>query len=298
MIFNTVKHFLGWEECDLSLYSLIHNEFGGNTVTNPAILRFISDNYNVNQRYFVHHNSEGILDAAVCTWEERVAGERAFAKAYGIDIPIAFDEILLPVKESARKIIMPFNSKLLSVKNSASFINCYSKINSHREICIVKSIKGKTKQTLNRKTNLFLKNGGQIHPVKNIGNDNFYDIFTDLFYKRRSKKVEQNKTRVFLNEFNDILFGCYLSYDGKPCAAQLITRTEDFSTVYLDYINSGMDMSYDKFSIGSVCMWENIKMAYEYSQSINKTLRFSFGPPTHKYKDRFCTRNQLSRVIG
>lgn len=293
-----IKYFLGWEECDLSVYSVAFEQFGGNTICNPKILNYISTFYNVNARYFVHRNSDGVQDAAFCTWDNKFVGERKITKLHNVDIPIAFDEIIFPQHKDSHGLIVPFSSRHLSIKHLGSVVNSSAKMNSRREVCIVKPIKGKSRQTLNRQTNHFLKNGGQIHKINEVKNDYFYDIYSELFFKRRNKNTEQTQTRCFLNEFNDILFGNYLSLDGKPCAAQFITKTEDSSSIYLDYINSGRDMNQTKFSIGSICMWENIKLAFDYAESRNKELRFNFGPPTHEYKDRFCIREKLMRVIA
>lgn len=298
MLSKLIKYIPGWEECDLSAYTTAFEQFGGNTLCNPKILDYISEHYNTNNRYFIHRNSDAVCDSALCSWGGKIAGDRKLAKEHNINIPIAFDELIFPHAETTRNLIIPFATKNLSSKCSNSVLNGSSKINADRELCIVKSITGKSRQTLNRQTNLFLKGGGQVHSIQEVGYDKFYDIYSELFFKRRNKQAEQIQTRHFLNHFNEILFGSYLSLNGKPCAAQVITKTEDISTIYLDYINSGRDTSQNEFSLGSICMWENIKSAFDYAASQNKELRFNFGPPTHKYKDRFCIRHKLIRVIA
>ena len=298
MINKLVKLVFRWEECSFAEYSKAHEEFGGNTISNPTVLDYISKNYNVKTRYFIHRTSDGICDAAVPTWDNVIAGDKKIANQYGINIPVAFDEIIIPHKHTQQKLIIPFRTKILSVDHSCVVINALTKLNSSREICIVKPIKGKSRQTLNRQMNQFLSKGGEIHKATDISTDCFYDIYSSLFYQRRQKIVEEEQAKHFLKNVDGILFGSYLSLNGEPCAAQLITKTEDSTTIYLEYINSGRNMNVTDFSLGTICMWENIKTAFEYAELSNKKLRFSFGKPTLDYKDRFCSRNKLMRTIA
>jgi hypothetical protein len=287
-----------WEESSFSEYSKAYAAFGGNTISSPLVLDYIAKNYNVNTRYFIHKAASGVYDAAIATWDNAIAGDKKIVNKYGIKIPVAFDEVIIPHNSELRKLVIPFSSKILSVDNSPIIINALTKLNSGREVCIVKPIKGKSRQTLNRQLNQFLAQGGEVHKVTDLSTDDFHDMYSELFYARRNKAAEEGQTRHFLKNVDDILFGSYLSLNGEPCATQLITKTEDSTTVYLDYINSGRKMNVTDFSLGTICMWENIKNAFEYAESLNKKLRFSFGKPTSGYKDRFCVRHKLMRTIA
>lgn len=293
-----IKTFFHWEECSFDEYAKAYEKFGGNTISNPTILDYISKNFNVGEKYYIHRSGDGLYDAAICTWGKSIAGDKKIAHQCGMAIPVAFDEIIIPHKSSEQKLVVPFLAKTLSKNKSPIIFNASTKLNARREICIVKPIKGKSRQTLNRQLNQFLGKGGQVHKICDISKNQFHDIYSSLFFERRHKQAESEQTRHFLNSIDDILFGSYLSLNGEPCAAQFITKTEDANTVYLDYINSGRNMKITEFSIGSICMWENIKSAYEYAEKVKKTLRFSFGNPTHDYKDRFCVRYELMRTIA
>jgi hypothetical protein len=293
-----IKLAFRWEECSLSEYIAAYSEFGGNTISNPLILDYISKNFDVKTRYFIHRTGNGFYDAAVATWDNVIAGDKKIARLHGINIPVSFDEVIIPCNSLQKKIIIPFGSKALSSGHSSTFINASAQLNSGREVCIVKQIQGKSRQTLNRQLNQFLKGGGEVHQVRNISTDDFHDIYSELFYKRRNKLAEEKQTKHFMNNVDDVMFGQYLSLNGKPCAAQVITKTEDSSNIYLDYINSGRDVSISEYSLGTICMWVNIKSAFEYAQLSNKKLRFNFGNPTHDYKDRFCVRHKLMRAIA
>lgn len=298
VISKFLKLAFRWEECSLADYSNVHENFGGNTISNPVVLDYIDSNYNIKTKYYIHRTTTGLYDAAIATWDNAIAGDKKIANQYGVKIPVAFDEIIIPHNPKQHKLIIPFGTKILSGKHSGAVINALTKLNSGREVCIVKAIKGKSRQTLNRQLNQFLSSGGQVHLVNDISPDNFLDIYSDLFYERRHVQAETEQSRHFIKSIDGILFGSYLSLNGEPCAVQLITKTEDLNTVYLDYINSGRNMSVTEFSIGTICMWENIKSAFEYADSVNKKLRFSFGKPTHDYKDRFCTRQKLMRTVA
>lgn len=293
-----IKMAFHWEECSFAEYAQAYAEFGGNTISNPMVLDYISKTYNIDDKYYIHRSNDGSYDAAICTWGKSIAGDKNVARQYGIEIPVAFDEIIIPHKSLSQKLVIPFGAKTLSKNNSPIVVNAMTKLNSGREICIVKPIKGKSRQTLNRQLNQFLGKGGKVHKISDISTDRFHDIYSSLFFERRHKPAENEQTRHFLNNVNGILFGSYLSLNDEPCAAQFITKTEDATTVYLDYINSGRNMNVTEFSIGTICMWENIKSAYEYAEQVNKKLRFSFGKPTHDYKDRFCVRHKLMRTIA
>ncbi|WP_034455495.1 hypothetical protein [Buttiauxella noackiae] len=293
-----IKFAFHWDECSLDEYSKIYAQFGGNTISNPTILNYVSTYYDVNTRYFIDRNECDGYDAAIATWDNVIAGDKKIARKHGINIPIAFDEIIIPQKPNQKKLILPFSTKILSANHTGAVINALTKLNSGREVCIVKPISGKSRQTLNRQLNQFLSKGGKIHSVNSVSTEYFLEIYSDLFFARRNKVAEIEQTSHFLSRVDNILFGSYLSFNDEPCAAQFITKTEDATTVYLDYINSGRNMDLKEFSIGTICMWENIKSAFAYAESVNKKLRFCFGKPTHDYKDRFCIRQKLMRTVA
>ena len=145
---------------------------------------------------------------------------------------------------------------------------------------------------------LFQRAGGEIHSINARNLDLFLEIYSDLFWQRRGKHNSiDDKSYQLIEASDDFLFGSYLSFNGKHAAVQFITKTEDLDTVYLDYLNSGRDMTLDHYSVGSLCMWVNIVEAYEYADSVGKKLRFNFGPPTHDYKARWCETEPLHRVL-
>ena len=78
---------------------------------------------------------------------------------------------------------------------------------------------------------------------------------------------------------------------------QWITKTEDRNRIYLDYVNAGMRMDIKNHSIGTLCAWVNIKEAFNLGDKINKEVRFSFGRPTADYKERWCLKEPLFRVL-
>lgn len=298
-----LKYFSKWEEAESSTYRLNYTLFGGNASSNPDLLDFQHEVYNIPHRYMVKVNSKGSVIAAVCVWKDKFLANDCLTSDFTKHkaLPVPKDELLLPVDKSA-KFLLPFNSKILSSLHAENVINVSFKMNSGRAICIAKPVSEftpKTRQTRQREVNKFISHGGEIKNISEFSTSDAMDIYDELFYMRRgvhTKDLDLNK--YLLKECRDKLFGFILMHDNTPCAMQLILKTETQCVIFFDYINIGYNIHYNSLCLGTVLTWLNLKAATELCNEKNKGMRYSFGKPTFSYKDRWCNQEPLGRVIA
>ncbi|HEJ9541392.1 hypothetical protein GHV27_08445 [Proteus mirabilis] len=288
---------MGWQQGSAIEYQEAYNKFGGSIITSPEILNFIHTRFDLNEKFYIKKDKDNQIIGAFCTWHDKfLAGEQKIAiKLELYRYMLNFDEIILPLSIEDN-VFLPVNSKFLSSKNKV--INAFSKINSHREVCLVKSFSKKTISTRNRELNKFIKKGGSVINVSKYSVEEFSDIYDELYFKRRNEHSYKKEIREILNIFPDLIFGNILWLENKPVAMQYVIKKDSPNWVCFDYINSGMDMNYPDLSLGTIAAWVNVRDAIEYTNKRNLELRYCFGRPTFDYKERWCNRFPLQRVIS
>ncbi|MFW0766668.1 hypothetical protein ACN0IV_12595 [Trabulsiella odontotermitis] len=289
----------GWQEASFEDYVQAWYLFGGSTLADPRVLHFFHTRHRLNEAFFVQRNRMGKLTGGVCVWEGKyIAGDQRPVKAHQLSrYPLNFDELVLPVSPEIRT-LLPFRTKFLSGLNHASFMNCSHWLNAGREISIVRPVSQKTRQSRNRELKRFLSSGGEVRCVTDYSHDELISIYAHLYFLRRNKQITTEPVAELLHEIPDLMFGKILIFNGKPCAMQWLTKSEDNQRVYLDYINAGMDLSLSSLSVGTLAAWVNIQAAQDYCRTAGKQMRFSFGRPTADYKARWCDREPLYRLIS
>ena len=296
---DTVFRLLGWKESSFEDYQQAYATYGGNLLSDPRILKFIHSRFDLKPRFLIQRDRYDKIVAGVCIWDNLyIAGDQRVVNKHGINrFPLNFDEIVLPISPDTRA-VLPFRTKFLSDINHHSVRNSSHLLNAHREISIVRAVSAKTRSSRNRELRKFMDIGGSIHHVSEFSAEDLMQIYATLFFQRRGKQIELEYTRELLREIPDLPFGYVLSFEGEPCAMQWLMKSEDHQRVYLDYINAGMNTALSHLSIGTLAAWVNIRAAFEYGEKQAKQVRFSFGRPTADYKDRWCDRNPLYRVIA
>lgn len=296
---NVLPRLLGWQEASFTDYQLAYTAFGGSVLSDPRILHFIHQRFQLNERYFIRHNSAGELVGGVCIWDNRyIAGDQRIMRKHGINhYPLNCDEVALPISVNAR-MILPFRTKFLSDLNHRSLLNSSHLLNAHREISIVRPVSAKTRSSRNRELKRFQNAGGSVHSITEYDTETLMHIYADLYYQRRGKRIGLESTRDLLGEIPDLLFGSVLAFNEEPCAMQWVVKSEDCQRIYLDYVNAGMNLELSYLSVGTLAAWVNICAAEAYGEAQGKQVRFSFGRPTMGYKDRWCIREPLYRVIA
>ena len=290
---------LGWQEASFEDYIQAYHLFGGSTLADPRILHFFHIRHCLNEKFFIQRNRQGQLTGGVCIWENKyIAGDQKPVKAHQLSrYSFNFDELVLPVSPETR-LLLPFRTKFLSRLNHTSFLNCSHRLNARREISIVRPVSQKTRQSRNRELKRFLSRGGEVRSVTDYSHDELISIYARLYFLRRSKNITTEPIADLLNGVPDLMFGKILLFNGKPCAMQWLTKSEDHQCVYLDYVNAGMDLSLSSLSVGTLAAWVNIQAASDYCQTAGKKMRFSFGRPTADYKSPWCDREPLYRLIS
>lgn len=289
---------MGWQQGSIVEYQEAYNKFGGSVITAPEILDFIHKRHNVDEKFFIKKDKSNQVIGAFCTWYDKyLAGEQKIAKNLGLhSYMLNFDEIILPLSLN-EKFIIPSKSKFLSEKNKTQVINAFNKINAHREICLVKELSKKTISTRNRELNKFIKKGGYFENVSKYTPMELVDIYDELYFKRRNEHCNKNKFLELIEKFPNLPFGNVLWIEKKPVAIQYVVKKDSPNWVCFDYINSGMDMNYPDLSLGTIAAWVNVRDAIEYSNKRGLELRYCFGRPTFDYKERWCNRLPLHRVV-
>jgi len=289
----------GWQQASFDDYIQAYNLFGGSTLADPRILDFFHSRHHLNEAFFVRRNKQGALTGGICTWEGKyIAGDQKIVKKHRLSrYPLNFDEIVVPVPTDSKS-LFPFRTKFLSSLNQQSFLNCSHKLNARREICIVRPLSSKTRQSRNRELKKFLNNGGEVRSVDDYSLDELIRIYAHLYCLRRETQIATEPMAELYSAIPELRFGNILLFNGEPCAMQWLTKSEDHQYLYLDYVNAGMDLSLSHLSVGTLAAWVNIQESLNLSQSSGKKMRFSFGRPTADYKYRWCDREPLYRLLG
>ncbi len=292
----------GWEETGLDVYRKCHYELNGNASSDPDLLNFQHQIYNIKHRYMIKvDNKENIL-AAICVWDDKYLANdpRTSELTSSESLPISSNELVLPISKDA-KIILPFKTKILSSLHGANILNSTFRFNARRKICIARNpleFSSKTRQTRKRELKKFMEMGGEILDVENFDAKTTMYIFDDLFYKRRGKHAINLSLNIeLIKSFPEKFVGKILFMHGKPCAMQLITKSECKGAIFFDYINIGLDTALKNLSLGTVLTWVNLNHASEMCVKTNKAMRFSFGRPTFDYKARWCDSYELGRSL-
>lgn len=290
---------MGWQQGSVVEYQEAYNNFGGSIISSPEVLSFIHARFNLNEKFYIKKDKNNRIIGAFCTWHDKyLAGEQKVAKELNLHhYMLNFDEIILPLSLE-NKFIVAANSKFLSEKHKGQVINTFEKINAHREICLVKSFSKKTISTRNRELNKFIKKGGSVVNISEYSPSELVDIYDDLYFKRRNQHCAKNEFLKLLEALPHLPFGNILWLENKPVAMQFVVKKDSPNWVCFDYVNSGMDMEYPDLSLGTIAAWVNVRDAIEYTSKRGLELRYCFGRPTFDYKERWCNRSSLQRVIS
>ncbi len=305
MIRTFISYVSGWRIGTPKEYRKCYNLYGGCFVTHPDVLLFMERQLNLRHKYYIKRDFNGTLLGGICiNGEKEIAIIGHQSQNVGVDkFMLNKDELILPINPHVKTII-PFRSKILSSVNRSSVLNATFSLNSHREICLAKTCgKGgyssSTKSSRNRELKKFLESGGSIVDQALLTSTQLVDIYLELFGKRREKKPDNKKQMLdMVTSLRRMIFGYVLFYNNQPCAFQFITRADSPKWICFDYVNGGYDREYDEFCPGTIVTWLNVRAAYDLCEQEGKEMRYSFGKPTAAYKDRWCKRAPLGRMLS
>lgn len=263
---------------------------------NPEVLEYFLQKKNLHAEYF-HYEKNGEIIASYFTIDNNGIGLNV-----AHDFPVSFDEVLIPMDTQA-KCVLPDSTNKLSVGNRANVRNATYTLFRKKQVCWVKdAFSAKNEKARRNEFNKFIKHGGEVKSYDQLSAEELAEIYVHLFKLRFADSVRCYETEnliCMLSRFRHMLFGNVLYMHGKPCAFDLILKSESDGAVYFDVPNGGLDKNYLHLSIGSVLMWLNIKSAKELCQSLNKKMTISIGvfEPQWEYKKRWATVSHVGKVI-
>ncbi len=304
MLKKLMLPLFGWQLGTEADYRTSHALYGSSTITHPNILNFIHRDIECDPHYYIKKNADNELLGAFCTWgTDYLAGDSLAARTLPLErYAIARDELILPVSPALRS-LMPFKTKSLSSLHADNFYNLSFRFNSGRTICLAKGCDAggfstKTTKRRNKELKDFLNKGGEIRDQASWCAEELATLYFDLFEIRRGQRPSDFATLVaMMTALREHFFGHVLLLNGKPCAFQLITMAESPEWISFDYINGGMDTSLHALCLGTIVTWLNVNAAFALCASKGKAMRYSFGKPTAAYKDRWCLRAPLGRLL-
>ncbi|MDW5499275.1 GNAT family N-acetyltransferase [Serratia proteamaculans] len=304
MIRKLTSFASGWRHATANEYKLCHQLYGGSFMTHPDVLQFFQARLDCQPAYYVKRTYDDRPIGAFCSWGGKdLALTGNMSKKIGIErYTFNRDELILPLSPDLKTTI-PFKTKKLSSLNGNNTRNATFKLNSHRAICLAKGcgqggFSSSTKNSRRRELNRFLNAGGEIVEQTQFTPEQLAAIYFELYEKRWGNRPGHYEEMVdMLSSLRSMFFGHVLFFDGKPCAFQLITKAESPDWICFDYVNGGYDQLHENFCPGTIVTWLNVKAAYDLCASQDKAMRYSFGKPTADYKDRWCYRSPLGRVL-
>ncbi|RPH31039.1 hypothetical protein EHN07_00580 [Buttiauxella warmboldiae] len=202
-----------------------------------------------------------------------------------------------------QKFILPDSTNKLSLGNRINVKNATYTLLRKKQVCWIKhSFSPKNEKARRNEFNKFIRSGGEVKNCNDLSSEDLAGIYQQLFKLRFAGRVrcyEFDNLMTIFSEFRNMLFGHILYINGKPCAYDLMLKSESAGDVYFDVPNGGLDTNYLHLSIGSVLMWLNIRSARELCSSLNKKMTISIGvfEPQWEYKKRWATVSYVGKVI-
>ncbi len=279
----------GWSPIDRKVYADIWLRAGGSVMTHPDIVAELSELAGIETRYLAWFQ-QNVAVAGIATWGRHLALSRRALKRYGkrdvFDLGNA--EVILPVLPAV-KLPMRFSTRYVSELNAEAIPTLKRQKES---IALAKPPNEYSKKFLynqKRELRLFSEQGGIVHPILELAPAEIAETYSRLFTLRWGFSVPGGKklTEVF-TVMRPFMTGSVLHMHGNAVAIQILYRVESPEWISTEYINGGVDPGFQKFSPGSILTFLNTQAEWEYAQSVQKSLRFSFGRVDREYKMLWC----------
>lgn len=295
MIWNSIKtKIYGFKECDAELYSDIYKQFGGSISTHPRVLDYLSNNYNLNIRYYF----KSLLNkpvAAVFSLDGRLDYKNS-------EIPFVFDDLILPIKKDV-EVAIPFQAKRLSPHSQRCISNgIYNPLLKKKIAHIKPHFSSKTERKRRSEAKRFREIGGAVHDISEFSSYELSELYHTLFKKRWGDKLTHIKKDVLFHvfeNFRDLMFGKVIFFDGRPCAYDINYKVDCPEWIYFEDFNGGIDPEYKSLGVGSILLWENILEAKAEAALRKKGFIFSLGAfnSAWQYKKTWCDISTSGRII-
>ncbi len=291
------RRLKGWLTVTSADYAQAYEQFGGSVLSHPKVLQAIEAMVDLPIQY-VAFEQAGELQAVIPVWKKYIAGSKLALKKMSRKGLVDFGnaELILPISASAQ-VELPVQVDNLSQLHASNISNITPTTTA---ICLSKphtEFSKKFRYNRKRELRLLEEQGGQVKSIDSLSNDELVDTYVRLFELRWGfkPKAHQGLSRLLAN-LRPLLFGSYIEMDGQAIAFQLIYKAECHSHISMEYVNGGVDLTFNTLSPGSVLTYLNTQQAWALSESTGKPLRYSFGRADNEYKDRWCSQSAIYLV--
>jgi len=287
----------GWQEITAADYARLWAQFGGSVITHPDVLARLAELAQIPVRY-LGFAQQGKLVCGLPTWGRHLALSSAPLKRQGLRdlFDLGHSEVILPMAAGA-SVPLRHHIEFISELNQSSISTVRPQKDGLMLAREPARYSKKFRYNQRRELRLFEEAGGTLRPVQEHQSAELAAIYIDLFSRRFgfAPKGALYLEQVFdlLNEF---MTGRVLYLGGNPIAVQILYRVCTPHWVSVEYINGGVNPSYQALSPGSVLCFVNTQEAWQEAQHLGKALRYSFGRDDKEYKQRWCDRHAIYRT--
>ncbi|WP_286347895.1 antimicrobial resistance protein Mig-14 [Escherichia coli] len=282
---NIKRIITAWKPSTFETYKKTFEKYGGSVNMHPDVVSYFMIHHDWKFDFF-HYEKDGDIKGSYFLYNGKQIGIMA-RRSY----PLSSDEVLIPFSPHAR-CFFPDKTNKLSIINKQNIINATWKIARKKQNCIIKeSFSPKFEKTRRNEIQRFIRNGGEIKCISQLSDKEISSSYISLFHSRFGGTLpcyEYDNLLMFISHLRELMFGHVLFWDNKPCAIDIVLKSESSCNVYYDVPNGAVlnDENCMKLSPGSVLMWLNIDKARRYCQDNNKKMIYSIGAfrPEWKYK--------------
>lgn len=296
-----IMRFTHWESCSPEEYSLSCQRFGYNCESSPEFLNFMME-HGAPVKFF-SYKKKGELLGSVAVENGWLANDIKNKNSAVNYLPIPRCSVYLPFSdELSNKPILPFRAKCLHPLQNKLFLNTSYSLFNKRNVAISKDLHSgfskKTISTREREIRKFYSSGGDFINVSEVDGSQLFDIYSDLYYARRSERIEMaGVNREFFIKHSSCFKGNLMMLNDEPVAIQLLVSVISHGKFFVDFINIGYRQAKNSHSLGTMIMWKNLTTLTEEAKEKGLDLFYSYGFMSGEYKTRWCNPHSTGRVL-
>lgn len=282
----------GWQEISREDYQRAYSQYGGSVITHPQIISSLSSSIEVPIEFWGKFEANELI-AAAPTWGSHIAGNKRKLKQLGKyeEVDLGNMEVILPVAANVKNIQMGFKGAFIAHLHEGQIKGLRKQRETISVFSGYQSARFSKKFLYNRKRELRLLEeiGCQVRDLKEFSPGQIADWYIQLFERRWHKKPKA--FQVIARQFSVLwehMLGKVLFVNDQPIAVQLLILAESPQWLSLEYLNAGVDVSFQKYSPGSVLTYLNTQMLSDLALAKHKALRYSFGRTDADYKSLWC----------
>ena len=276
-------------------YAHYYHTWGGSFILHPEVLHFFEDTYGVKTNFRGYFNG-GACIAAIATWGQYIAGDRNALRAHQLTdrVDFGYPALILPVAPGSKCTVLYRSGFLLNLQRSQIGGAVFTRV---KRMSILKQIPEALptgKKEFQLKERRFERLGGTSRDIQAFSPDEVAAIYLNLFqlrWNRRPHAIDSLKPT--LSRLHRFLYGKVLSLKNRPVAIQINYRAETDRSICVDYVNGGVDKSFNGISPGSLLSYINGRDACAEARAKHKQIVYSYGKSNTEYKDQWC--DQIAR---